>query len=481
MTKDEAGVIYDVMEKALGEHKKVLQALIAEKTAQHLSAAEAANLVEEKLQGVRDQLMDFVSNDLNKATDERMAIQNAMSAEVVKLQSLLLERMQTVHTLEMDLIRMKGDLATTQQNLRDGHSAFELAQKTGFEGSVSEWLLTLRGADGKDGKNGADGAQGEPGQKGDAGEAGPRGEPGARGEKGDPGEVGLPGPAGPQGDPGLPGEQGPKGEPGEPGLPGAKGEPGEPGPPGEQGPKGEPGERGEPGLKGEPGDAGPTGAKGDPGDTGSRGDKGDTGPQGDPGPQGERGETGTKGDPGEPGAPGANGAGIDAPDWQPGVYRAGTVVQHHVGQYFKALVDTASEPSPVDKGEVGPDWERIGKSGIRICPAFQAERSYMDGDMYPKNFGTFFVFRGKHTLISGRGAKGERGERGDRGEKGEAGVQIEETHSGPEGLYVRFSSGQEIVFRSEDVVKFIASQYTATIDEDTLKEMVVDIIRQLKD
>lgn len=105
----------------------------------------------------------------------------------------------------------------------------------------------------------------------------------------------------------------------------------------------------------------------------------------------------------------------------------------------------------------------------------------MNGDMYPKNFGTFFVFRGKHTLISGRGAKGERGERGERGEKGADGVTLEESHSGPDGLYFRFSDGKEVVFRGEDILEHVMKHLTLEIPEDTLKTMVVDIIRQLKE
>ena len=46
------------------------------------------------------------------------------------------------------------------KNGADGKSAYEIAVDNGFIGSVSEWLLSLKGADGKDGKDGKDGRDG---------------------------------------------------------------------------------------------------------------------------------------------------------------------------------------------------------------------------------------------------------------------------------------------------------------------------------
>lgn len=45
----------------------------------------------------------------------------------------------------------------------DGLSAFEVAQSEGFEGTVTEWLASLKGDPGADGK---DGAKGDPGADG---------------------------------------------------------------------------------------------------------------------------------------------------------------------------------------------------------------------------------------------------------------------------------------------------------------------------
>ncbi len=43
----------------------------------------------------------------------------------------------------------------------EGKSAYELAVENGFEGTLSEWLESLKGADGKDGKDGKDGVDGK--------------------------------------------------------------------------------------------------------------------------------------------------------------------------------------------------------------------------------------------------------------------------------------------------------------------------------
>lgn len=60
-------------------------------------------------------------------------------------------------------------------NGKDGLSAYEIAVKNGFVGTVSEWLESLKGADGlpgKDGINGTDGRDGRDGKDGADGENG---------------------------------------------------------------------------------------------------------------------------------------------------------------------------------------------------------------------------------------------------------------------------------------------------------------------
>ena len=250
----------------------------------------------------------------------------------------------------------------------DGKSAYQLAIDSGFVGSESEWLASLKGEKGEQGPKGNTGEQGIQGPKGNPGEQGnqgPKGEPGEQGiqgPKGDPGKsayqvavdngfIGTEdewlaslkqGPKGDQGEPGKQGtdgksayqlavdsgfvgsesdwltslkgekgDQGPKGDPGEQGIQGPKGNPGEQG---IQGPKGNPGEQGIQGPKGEPGksayqlavDAGYVGSESE-WLTSLKGERGEQGPKGDSGEQGERGEQGLKGDTGEPGIQGPDG------------------------------------------------------------------------------------------------------------------------------------------------------------------------------
>ena len=67
---------------------------------------------------------------------------------------------------------------------KDGKSAYEIAVENGFEGSVEEWLASLKGADGEDGKDGADGVNGANGVDGLNGGSGENGEDGLNGEDG---------------------------------------------------------------------------------------------------------------------------------------------------------------------------------------------------------------------------------------------------------------------------------------------------------
>jgi hypothetical protein len=191
----------------------------------------------------------------------------------------------------------------------NGLSAYEIAKKCGcFKGTVAEWLESLKGPQGERGPKGrafkyedfteeqlAE-LRGPQGPKGDAGLSayllakrydgfegtlgqwldslkGPQGEKGEKGERGDKGERGATGPEGPRGLQGEQGERGPKGEKGAQGDTGKsaymlakeyddfKGTMAEwldslVGPRGPQGLQGERGERGEQGFKGEQGEQG---------------------------------------------------------------------------------------------------------------------------------------------------------------------------------------------------------------------------------
>ena len=145
------------------------------------------------------------------------------------------------------------------ENEKSGKSAYEIAVDDGFQGTYTEWLLSLKG------EKGDTGAQGEKGEKGDTG---------AQGEKGEKGDTGAQGEKGEKGDTGAQGEKGEKGDTG------AQGEKGEKGDTGAQGEKGEKGDTGAQGEKGEKGDTGAQGEKGEKGDTGAQGEKGEKGDTG---------------------------------------------------------------------------------------------------------------------------------------------------------------------------------------------------------
>ncbi len=67
---------------------------------------------------------------------------------------------------------------------QDGKSAYELAVQEGFEGTVEEWLESLKGKEGEQGVKGDTGAKGTKGDKGNTGEQGLQGEQGLDGEDG---------------------------------------------------------------------------------------------------------------------------------------------------------------------------------------------------------------------------------------------------------------------------------------------------------
>ena len=76
---------------------------------------------------------------------------------------------------------------------KDGKSAYEIALENGFVGTESEWLESLKGADGKDGINGKDGVAGAPGQDGIDGQPGKDGIDGQNGADGQDGVNGSDG------------------------------------------------------------------------------------------------------------------------------------------------------------------------------------------------------------------------------------------------------------------------------------------------
>lgn len=87
-----------------------------------------------------------------------------------------------VYIADVGQIWTHGALFGGSGSVHDGLSAYELAVLEGFEGTLDEWLASLKGADGRDG---SDGQQGPPGADG---QQGPPGADGQKGEKGDRGE-----------------------------------------------------------------------------------------------------------------------------------------------------------------------------------------------------------------------------------------------------------------------------------------------------
>lgn len=65
---------------------------------------------------------------------------------------------------------------------QNGLSAYELAVQEGFAGTLAEWLVSLKGADGKDGTDGKDGVNGNDGTNGIDGKDGADGKNGADGK-----------------------------------------------------------------------------------------------------------------------------------------------------------------------------------------------------------------------------------------------------------------------------------------------------------
>ena len=108
-------------------------------------------------------------------------------------------------------------LTLTACTIQGGLSAYDIAVQNGFDGSVEEWLESLKGETGPQGEKGDTGATGPQGEKGDTGATGPQGEKGDTGATGPQGEKGDTGATGPQGEKG---DTGPKGDDGKDGSDG---------------------------------------------------------------------------------------------------------------------------------------------------------------------------------------------------------------------------------------------------------------------
>ena len=356
-----------------------------------------------------------------------------------------------------------------------GHSAY-MAWKTlegNANGTVEDFIASLKGEQGPQGEKGEQGIPGEkgeqgvqgpqglPGEKGDQGPQGVQGPKGDKGDQGAQGEIGPQGPqgiqgdTGPQGPQGIQGDQGPIGETGPQGPVGPQGEQGIQGPQGERGPEGKQGPQGEVGpqgpqgpqghsaymawktlegnangtvedfiasLKGEQGPQGEKGEQGEIGPQGPQGERGEVGPQGERGEQGPQGEKGDKGDQGEIGPQGPQGErGEQGPVGPQGP-------QGEVGPQGKM-------------GPQGPQGER-GADGtsIHIIGVIPTEADIKDivgeqaGDCYViEDNGHLIVFNGTDSFVDLGKIVGPQGPQGEKGEQGLQGPQGEQGPVGPQG------------------------------------------------
>ena len=144
-----------------------------------------------------------------------------------------------------------------------------------------------------------------------------------------------------------------------------------------------------------------------------KGDKGDGGEQGEKGAQGEQGETGI---------------GFNTKEWTKGIYRKDQIVQHFIGQQFKALKDTDKEPSH-------EDWERIGTNGFRWTGIKSDKTKYKDGDLFIDSGTTFLMVDGKAKMFAQRGKNAVNGKHGKDGKNGREFVHVKWHNDGISFVY----------------------------------------------
>jgi hypothetical protein len=198
------------------------------------------------------------------------------------------------------------------------------------------------------------------------------------------------------------------------------------------------------------------------GTNGIDGVDGKDGSDGIDGVNGEQGEAGAKG---ADGADGSDGAGIDVPIHKAGVYREGSVVQANLGQYFKALQDTA-------EGVDHESWERVGLSGFRMTGAFDESKEYLAGDLFIKDFGLFLSDGDDARLVAGRGPSGKRGEKGLAGKDGAPGADGSDGDSF-DALEIRGTNLVVVVKKSDGDLE------TKSVDLSPLLEVTAEITKSV--
>jgi hypothetical protein len=116
-----------------------------------------------------------------------------------------------------------------------------------------------------------------------------------------------------------------------------------------------------------------------------------------------------RGEKGDRGNDGSDGLGIEVKLWEPGVYREGTFTMANLGQFFKAVRDTASEPGK------SADWARVGSFGFSWKGVKKDGVEYQDGDLYIDGGSTFLFINGKGRIFAQRGTPGQQGPAGKDG------------------------------------------------------------------
>jgi hypothetical protein len=139
-------VIAEVIERAIAGHRQVIEARIEERTQACVSAERAVELARDAVNDVEDRLSVILQQRTTEAVD---AMRHAATAELARQQDLLLRRLNVADELTDDLEALRKQLA--ELTPKDGASAYDLAVADGFDGSRTDWLVSLRGASGIDG------------------------------------------------------------------------------------------------------------------------------------------------------------------------------------------------------------------------------------------------------------------------------------------------------------------------------------------
>lgn len=195
---------------------------------------------------------------------------------------------------------------------------------------------------------------------------------------------------------------------------------------------------------------------------------------GEPFPLAARGAPGDRGEPGKAGADGRDGLGLDAPAWEPRVYREGSVVTHNLGQVFRALVDTVGEP-----GE-SADWKRLGLGGLRWRGAVPEGSTYEPGDLVTLD-GSFFWtdHKGQRHLAAQRGHRGLRGDPGAPGKDGKDGAALLDVTAGTSSLVFRFGGPEgerEVEVDITDQVETVAAAWLARTVGPALEQIIKRVV-----